>query len=351
QFVGTAADAFGSAIGQLTSLSEQRMGVFDQIIGGLGSCADGASSAVDSVLGAGLDEGLLGKLLEHFDLIDVILNGESVVQAAISALEQTLMDDISNPLSLLSDLVSAVADMMGGLPITMMQWASEIYSVAQEVMQVINTITQVVSLLSDLGNPIQDLFGALPGFGSLLAPAGGIMSLILGVGGSSLGLLSGDGEDDADLFGGDGDSFGSVLDSVGQDGVSDLGGLGDDGLGGTEGMSGALDDASNGVLNDLGVSSPDGQQGGMFSGLGAFGLVGGGSSDGGAFSNAMGMLGGGSSGAASGAPDSGFGGLLGGLGGFGGSSGAPSFPGFTDLPNPSPDSSMTDSLISSLPGL
>ncbi|GEM_PF-6330415 len=251
QFLGTAADAFGSAINQLTSLSEQRMGVFDQIIGGLGSCADGASSAVDSVLGAGLDEGLLGRLLEHFDLIDVILNGESVVQAAISALEQTLMDEISNPLALLSDLVSAVADMLGGLPITMIEWASEIYSVAQEVMQVINMVSQVFSMLSDIGNPIQDLFGALPGFANLL-PTGGIMGVILSVGDGAIGVIEGAATDAASLFGGAANEFASVLEGAGMGVVSDLGSIGNDVLSGISGLGDALDTIAGGVLNDLG---------------------------------------------------------------------------------------------------
>ncbi len=174
QLSGLTGEAVSHATQQLVQMTNQRLDVMKQAIDAFKSCSSNAGDAVSKIEG-GLSIGdIIEKIFEHFDLIGVIINGRSIVDAAIDAVKQVIINDMmSDPFALLGDVLSAVADMFGGAEIQIPEYAMTLYSEAQEVMKVLKLLQEVVSMLQSMAsNPIKDLFSNIPAFASDVTKGG-----------------------------------------------------------------------------------------------------------------------------------------------------------------------------------
>jgi hypothetical protein len=161
-FSGLTATSVQDATQRLVQMSEQRMGAMDQMVSGFSNAASSATSAVEGVVNAFLPTDLLDKVLSHFDIVGVIMNGKSIVQEAIDALLQTFLDELKNPFSALVDIAEGAIEMLTGIfPATLLPWGAEVFQLAQEVIQVINMVETLLSTLQSLSTPVQELFSEI----------------------------------------------------------------------------------------------------------------------------------------------------------------------------------------------
>jgi hypothetical protein len=173
---GLTGQAVGHATQQLTHMTNQRLDVLKQAIDAFQECANSSSNAAGSITSAMGSLGfgdIIEKIFQRFDIVGVIVNGRSIVDAAVSAVKEIIMEDLANPFSLLSDVASAVLDFFGGAEIQIPEYAEEIYTTAQQVMSILKLLDQMVSMLQQLSaNPIQELFSTIPAFSSSVTKGG-----------------------------------------------------------------------------------------------------------------------------------------------------------------------------------
>lgn len=186
-FVGVTASAVLQATERLVQMSDQRMGAMDKLVAGFSSTANRALSAVEGVLSAFLPTDLLDKVIENFDIVGVIMEGQSIVQDAINAVLQTFLDELANPLSLLIDVAEGAVEMLTGVfPATLLPYAAEVFDAAQEVIQIINVVELLLSEMQALATPVQELFAQIgpintPEFAGSLAELGQVAKIDLGM--------------------------------------------------------------------------------------------------------------------------------------------------------------------------